>query len=235
MNLSDSSTAGRLRITRTSAAEAVFEALRHRIESGADPVGTKLPSEAVLGEAYGVSRSVVREALRSCATLGLTRTETGRGTFVVAQDARPDLDLGSYSATELFEARPHLEIPAARLAAARRSTTDIERLTGLLDAMEAEDDPAAWVQLDTDFHGAIAAASGNRVFARMVGGLRDAMAQQSQTVNLTAGRTEPSQAEHRIIVAAIVNGDPDAAAAAMRDHLDAVHDAVTTITRNTSE
>ena len=76
--------------TRVSAAEAVFTDLRQAIESGDLPVGERLPSEAALGERYAVSRSVVREALRSCTALGLTETRTGRGTFVVSSTASHD-------------------------------------------------------------------------------------------------------------------------------------------------
>ena len=63
---------------------------------------------------------MVREALRSCTALGLTVTKTGRGTFVVANRAAEDLDLGLFSARGLTEARPHIEVPAAELAAERR-------------------------------------------------------------------------------------------------------------------
>lgn len=236
MNLSDSRTASsrspQRPIERTSASEAVFRALLGELEAGEHPTGSKLPSEAELGARYGVSRSVIREALRSCAALGLTRTETGRGTFVVSTSPRRDLDLGQFSASDLLEARPHIEVPAARLAAARRTPADLEHLNGLMDEMLSEDDPVAWVQLDAAFHGAIAQASGNRVFAHVVADIRDAMAAQSETVNLVAGRAAPSHVEHVAIVDAICLGDEDAAARAMQAHLTAVRDAVATITRS---
>ena len=78
------------------------------------------PWEAELAARYGVSRSVVREALRSCAALGLTQTHTGKGTFVVSARSTGDLVLGRYSARDLTEARPHVEVPAAGLAALGR-------------------------------------------------------------------------------------------------------------------
>ena len=59
-------------IERVSAAEAVLRSIRHDIESGVYEIGAKLPSEAALASRYGVSRPVVREALHSCATLGMT-------------------------------------------------------------------------------------------------------------------------------------------------------------------
>ena len=117
MNLSDSRTAGQPAesaadpaahgqtpaqrapqpLARLSAAEAVFNAIRTDIESGQIPVGGKLSSEAMLSQSYGVSRSVIREALRSCTALGLTVTKTGKGTFVVADKVANDLTPVSYT------------------------------------------------------------------------------------------------------------------------------------------
>ncbi|MCW4465548.1 FadR family transcriptional regulator [Glutamicibacter sp. MNS18] len=233
MNLSDSWTPGQQPIARTSASEAVFHALRSAIEAQEIPLGTKLGSEASLAANYAVSRSVIREALRSCAALGLTRTETGRGTFVISHRPTRDLVLGGHSSADLHEARPHIEIPAAELAASRRTAQDLERLNGLIEEMEQEDGASTWVELDAAFHAAVARASGNSVFDRVVGDIREAMARQSETVNLVAGRREPSNREHRVIVAAIAAGDPHAAANAMAQHLKAVQQAVSTIVRST--
>lgn len=232
MNLSDSWTPGQQPIARQSAAEAVFHALRSAIEAQEIPLGTKLGSEAVLASDYGVSRSVIREALRSCAALGLTRTETGRGTFVISHRPTRELKLGAISSGELHEARPHIEIPAATFAAARRTSDDLERLSGLIEQMEQEDDPAAWVQLDAAFHAAIAQASGNSVFTRVVADIREAMSRQSETVNLVAGRRDPSNREHQEIYQAIAAGDELAATEAMSKHLCAVQHAVSTIVRS---
>jgi len=221
VNLSDSQTAGQ-RIVRVSAAEAVFGALRKAIEEGQLPVGTRLSSEAVLAQQYGVSRSVIREALRSCASLGLTETRTGKGTFVVADRVGGDLALGQYSARELTEARPHIEVPAAGLAARRRSDDELQLLRDIVAAMVREEDPQAWVALDATFHAAIARTSGNRVFEKVVADIRDALANQSETLNMVAGRKHDSDTEHGEILAAIEKGSPEEASAAMGRHLAAV-------------
>src|SRR5690625_7641232 len=85
MNLSDSWTPRQPVLSRTSAAVEVFNSIRQGIESGEIPIGSKLGSEASLAASFGVSRSVIREALRSSASLGLTKTETGRGTFEIGR------------------------------------------------------------------------------------------------------------------------------------------------------
>ncbi|GAB23778.1 putative GntR family transcriptional regulator [Gordonia polyisoprenivorans NBRC 16320 = JCM 10675] len=216
--------------TRVSAAEAVFTDLRQAIESGDLPVGERLPSEAALGERYAVSRSVVREALRSCTALGLTETRTGRGTFVVSSTASHDLKVGEYTARELMEARPHIEIPAAGWAAERRSTEDLRQLTELTQAMAAESNQTDWVALDGQFHLAVTRASGNRVFQNALVNIRNSLTAQSATLNLATGRMRRSNEEHERIVEAISSGDRQAAERAMADHLDAVQVAVRSLT-----
>jgi DNA-binding FadR family transcriptional regulator len=223
---------GRRPLARLSAAEAVLAELRSEIESGRLPVGTKLPPEAALAARYGVSRSVVREALRSCAALGLTETHTGKGTFVVSGRIAGDLVLGRYSARDLTEARPHIEVPAAGLAAVRRSEEDLATLKGIVADMALEDDPASWVALDATFHGLIARASGNKVFERVVADLRDALANQSETLNLVADRQRASDVEHRKILTAIEAGSAELASAAMAEHLAAVTEAVESLRTN---
>lgn len=233
VNLSDSPTRGqqdgatlRRPLVRVSAAEAVLADLRSDIEAGSVPVGGKLPAEAALAARYGVSRSVVREALRSCAALGLTQTHTGKGTFVVSSRVSGDLVLGRYSARDLTEARPHVEIPAAGLAALRRSEEDLATLKGIVAETALEDDPAARVALEAVFHGTIAKASGNRVFEDVLSDLREALAHQSETLNLLADRQAASDREHEEILEAIEAGSAERARAAMARHLAAVDDAV---------
>lgn len=226
MNLSDSWTAGQPQIVRVSAAEAVFKSLRTAIEAGELKIGAKLSSETALAAQYGVSRSVVREALRSCTALGLTETQTGKGTFVIANRAAGDLVLGQYSARSLMEARPHIEVPAAQFAAERRTAEQLEEMRGIVELMAEEDDPEIWVGLDAAFHAAIARASGNGVFAQVVNDIRGAMVHQSETINLITGRARQSDLEHRAILAAITRGSNAEAGRAMAVHLSAVDTAL---------
>ena len=226
MSSSDSWTTSAPKYARVSAAEAVLADLRGAIERGELPVGDRLPSEAALATRYGVSRTVVREALRSCETLGLTRTRTGSGTFVIADHVPATLTVGSYSSQDLFEARPHVEIPVAGLAAARRSPEQLAELHGMLDRMLATTEPARWVELDASFHAAIARASGNRVFIDLQATMGTAAARQSETLNLIAHRRDAANREHAAIVAAIDAGSPERAQEAMTANLVQVRGAV---------
>jgi GntR family transcriptional regulator, transcriptional repressor for pyruvate dehydrogenase complex len=210
---------------RLSAVGYVLGDLRRAIDSGVVGVGERLPSEAALAARYSVSRTVVREVLRSCEALGLTVTRTGKGTFVVAQ--RPaQLLFDGFSSAHLMEARPHIEVPAAGLAAIRCTEQDVETLQKLIEAMDAETDDQVWVGLDASFHLAVAEASGNPVFTQVLASIRTALAGQSGMLN-AGGRRSASNREHRSIAAAIARGSAVEAEDAMRFHLDQVKDAVT--------
>jgi GntR family transcriptional regulator, transcriptional repressor for pyruvate dehydrogenase complex len=229
MNLPDSWTDRRSAILRRNAAESVFEDLCSAIESGELPIGVKLPPEAALAERYGVSRSVIREALRSCQTLGLTSTKTGSGTIVVSSHASVP-HYGRFSARDLVEARPYLEVPAAGWAARRRTEAQLADLSRLVEEMDAEADPARWVKMDAQFHLGIAQASGNEVFATVVAAIRDALSQQSRMLNASiAERRAASNEEHRKILDAIASGDFADASDRMRQHLDKVEEALNTL------
>ncbi len=185
-------------------------------------MGSRLDSEASLAQQFGVSRTMVREALRSCNALGLTATYTGKGTFVIADKVAQDLKLGKYSAQELLEARPHIEVPAAGLAAQRRSIEDVEALREVLNAMAEEEDLHQWVILNSEFHAMIARCSGNGVFTSMLSDIEDAMSKQSNTVNLVVDRRKESGTEHTAIFEAIERGSADDASRAMAEHLHGV-------------
>ncbi|MBB3352436.1 MULTISPECIES: FadR/GntR family transcriptional regulator [Rhizobium] len=222
--LSDSAT-----LSRKSASELVFEELRSLILSGRFAAGSKLPSEAKLAAKYGVSRPIVREALRSLQILRLTETRTGSGTYVLAAAGDGDISYGDYSARDLREARPHVEVSAAGWAALRRNHDELSGLLRLCDEMEQEENTEAWVQLDSEFHGLIAAASKNAVFRDIVDEVREAMAQQSGLLTVLGPRRQESNDEHRAIVEAIRAGSDIEARAAMEIHLQKVEAAVNRI------
>ncbi|MEU3405442.1 FadR/GntR family transcriptional regulator [Streptomyces sp. NPDC006670] len=229
MNLSDSQTGGPPP-RRVSATEAVFGHLRSAIERGEYAVGDKLPSEAELCRTLEVSRPVLREALRALQAMGLTVSKSGKGTFVLANTVE-DPTFGDYAASDLLEVRRHVEIPVAGYAALRRTPEDLDHLAHLLDRMEQETDTTAWVAMDTVFHLAVAEASRNPVFRRVIEEIRDALARQSTFLNELGGRREQSNCEHRAILEALVDGSEHDAVEAMSHHLLRVETTLTDIVR----
>ncbi|RWX14442.1 FadR family transcriptional regulator [Rhizobium hidalgonense] len=206
-------------MSRRNAAEAVFEDIRTAIVDRKLALGIRLPSEVQLAERYGISRAIVREALRSLQTLGFTQTRTGRGTFVVSESPARQLGGGAYSARDLMEARPCIEIPAAGWAALRRSHEQLTLLTSLCDRMDAEANVQKWVRMDAAFHGGIAEASGNAIFRKVVADVGGALSTQSELVEHVRGRRKASNAEHRRILQAVAAGREEDARAAMAEHL----------------
>jgi GntR family transcriptional repressor for pyruvate dehydrogenase complex len=232
----DNWTAGLHSLTRVTAADAVLNDLRLAIERGEVAVGLRLPSETSLAHSYAVSRSVVREALRSCASLGLTKTLTGKGTFVVsdrvvedhfavdsfvAPDRIPDeLIAGEFSRRDLMDSRPCIEIPAARLAAERRTAGQLTTMEDIVTVMLRTEDPSTWVTLNRRFHAAVAQASDTRVFQNVLSQVRDAGSVRG--VAVSAHRKAASDFEHSQVLRAIRAGSTRGAEVAMAEHLAAV-------------
>ena len=219
------------RISRRSAADEVRTQLLAMIESGVLKVNGRLPSEAELGQRFGVSRPVIREALRGLQALGLTESRTGRGTFVASKVAKLTLSFGQYSPANLNEVRRCIEVPAASLAASRRSESDIDEMRRILDAHEHVTDTDEAVRLDGQFHCAIARATGNMLFLRLIEDLREILQEQSMAVSALPHRHQSAASEHRAIFDAIVRGDAEDAAEAVARHLGAVEIAVSQLTR----
>lgn len=212
--------------------QQVEEQIRGAILNGVLKTGQKLPTEVTLAQDFGVSRSTVREALRALVVDGLIEKVPGAGggSFVrlldhhafgdeLGQDIEKLLRAGVIDAAEPAELRRLVEEAAARLAAARRGADDLEELTELVARRAAlRPDEAQTAELDERFHELIGKAAGNRLAAALLRGLHqvtEPVGQLSQDAARRSGVAERQSA----IVRAISDGDPDAAATAMSDHL----------------
>ena len=195
--------------------------------SGEVEPGERIPSERRLAESLGVGRSLVREALKSLHLLGLLDVRQGDGTYLKRTDSEllPQviewgLLLGEKPALDLVEAREHLEVVVAGLAAERRDDQALDDLRGLLAEMQASSgDPVRFVEADVGFHLRVAEAAGNVVLSDMLNGVRALLRVWIRRVIEAAGETGPSYQEHLPIFEAIERGDGEAAAAAMAVHM----------------
>ncbi|MGE0803116.1 MAG: FadR/GntR family transcriptional regulator [Lautropia sp.] len=206
-------------VPRRGAVADVQARLQAQIAAGEYKPDARLPSESELCRTFGVSRPVIREALMGLQALGLTTSQVGIGTFVVSDRVRAPLLMGGYSPAHIREVRRCVEIPAARLAAERRTDRDIGELAALLARMEDADDPARRTQLDANFHIAIAHASGNPLIVKLVEDLRTVLEQHSLAATRAPYRRREASAEHRAVYDAILGRDPETAAVAMEAHL----------------
>jgi GntR family transcriptional regulator, transcriptional repressor for pyruvate dehydrogenase complex len=207
--------------------------IRKAISSGALKAGQKLPSEATLALNFGVSRTTVREALRSLVTDGLIEKTPGAsgGSFVrslnhetlgadLVHDIENLLSAGSIGFLETSQVRRMLEMPSARLAAQHRSTEELEALRQIIaeERTLSHDDPRV-PELDTRFHSLISQASGNRVVAAFVIALHE-VTEPAHQLHLDAEVGKGTFQQHLAIVQAIERRDPAAAEAAMGVHLE---------------
>ncbi len=203
--------------------------LRERILGGALKAGDKLPSEARLTEAFGVSRTVVREAIAALRADGLVEPRQGAGVFVLApRAALPFQGVVSSkisSIIEMLELRVAVEGEAAALAAQRRSPAQDEAIREAFDALEqAVAQGRSTMRADFAFHQAVAEATNNPRFCEFLT-LMGARAIPRSTLQdegaEAVGRDYLAQIqrEHRAIAEAISARDEEGARAAMRAHL----------------
>lgn len=215
--------------------EDIVRQVKALIADGHLKSGDRLPPERDLAERFRVSRTSVREALRSLQSLGLIEIRAGEGAFVrdVSVEALIEplaLVILPYreAVGELFEARHLLEPAIAALAARRASREEIAEMERILDeqAREVVHGRTGMAQ-DSSLHAAIAAAAHNRAIVRIVNALVDLLAQSREESLHTPGRPKRSHQDHRRILGAIRRGDEAGAHKAMLDHLTAVEKLVT--------
>lgn len=208
------------RVRRTSLISQVTDQLRARVRDGDWEIGHRIPTEPELAEHFGTGRNTIREAVQSLVHAGILERRQGSGTYVVAT-SEVSGTLGTYFASaherDVLELRQALDVTAARLAARRRTPEDVDTLTNLLNERHAlwpPDDRAAAVAADVALHRAIVATSHNAVYLEFYDSLLPAIAAAIDNhVNATGMGFHD---EHAILVAAIVDGDPDRATSAAR-------------------
>jgi DNA-binding FadR family transcriptional regulator len=216
---------------RQSLTSMLIEAVTERIQSGQYRKGDQLPTEKELIEEFGVSRTVVREATSNLKASGLVATRQGKGAFVIDEGVRSfrisEENLGLVEEVlEALELRIAIESEAAALAARRCTPEDLQRI---VDACEAMDRAIAAgesaVDLDIAFHRAIAQATRNRHFLGLFNYLGEVLVPRARMPTHQYDATTLQEylrrisSEHHQIVAAIAEGDSDAARAALRMHL----------------
>lgn len=205
---------------------AVVDHLRQAIESGAYPVGGRLPSERELAEELGVSRPVVREAIIVLESRGLVQTRHGAGVFVQSEGERTsgttaDSDSGPF---ELIEARRLIEGEIAGLAAELVTDGQIAEMQRLIDRIgNMRLDKTTREKADRAFHIALARVTENDVLVGIVEKLWD-MRYQSALCEYFFRRAresgiEPPVDEHQKVLDALKVRDSEAARLAMREHL----------------
>ncbi len=210
-------------------ADRVTAQLESMVISDSLQPGDLLPPERELGELLGVSRTVVREAVRTLVAKGLLEVRQGHGTAVRA----PDVKLAAEMMTHLLhgtggdrvafprvhEVRRLLEVEIAALSAERHTPADLivieKRLQECADATDAE----SWALADVAFHAAIADATHNILFPVLLSSMSEILMQLRRAAAALPGTTGRAHNHHAQIFTAIRNRSSVAARKAMREHM----------------
>jgi len=208
--------------------EQIVQQIEESIRKGILKAGDQLPAERELGLQFGVSRTAVREAVKTLREKGLVEAYPGRGTFITSDTSntiRLSLDRmiknGHAEATlSLVEVREILEPEIAALAATRADEENIQEMRDAVNIMDkARRDPDAFIEADLDFHLALAEAAANPIILSLIDSIVAVLREQRMRTFRVDGGPERGQYHHKRILEAVENRDPSGSRAAMRAHL----------------
>jgi GntR family transcriptional repressor for pyruvate dehydrogenase complex len=218
---------------RQTAADLVVERIASVIKARKLAAGERLPGEHELVEQLKVSRPILREALARLQSMGLVDIQRGRGTFVGSASSlancvrllRSAVTISPQELQSYAELRSAIEVQAARQAAERATDDEIAELNLLLKRLDSDELPyPEALELDFAFHRKLIEIAGNPLMRNMMEVIYEFVLTQMV-------RTTPSQREnqlgrrlHKAILRAVRDHDPDAAAVAMQQHMQAVRD-----------
>lgn len=196
--------------------------------------GDKLPSERELAELLSVSRSSIRDAIRSLELMGMVEPRQGAGTIVcevtsnsLTNPLANALKRKEELMGELLDFRKILEPPLAGRAATHASPEEISEMESILRRQgEKLREGESTVAEDSEFHYAVAMASGNSVVLKVLDILMDLLRDTRERSLQVEGRPQKSLAAHTRILDAIKRHDAEAAKAAMRRHIEDVEEIV---------
>lgn len=215
------------RVRRTKVYEEVAAQIRRQIAEGVLRPGDRLPAERDLAEAFGVSRSSVRDAIRVLELAGLVDPRQGEGT-VVRELTMESLvsPLASVLGTrkdllaDLLEARRFIEPGVAQRAARHAADEDIGAMEAILQRQQAEIAAGQLaVEEDTAFHYRLATTARNQVILKVIDVLMDLLQEERARSLQVRGRPRRSLEGHRRILDAVRRRDPEGAGRAMEQHL----------------
>lgn len=218
-------------IARQKLSDLVQERLLAEIRQGGLKPGDLLPSERELMAQYGVGRPAIREAMQNLQRMGLVEIRHGERPRMAApsigrvigqlDDTMQHVLVHSEGSLDhLKEARVVFEAEMARIAAQRRTDDDLTRLAALLAAAaEAEQPSPRFLELDGQFHHAIARISGNPIFATLSASLFAWLSEFHRHLVQAPGHENVTLLEHHAILDAIARSDDTGAAVEMRNHL----------------
>ncbi len=218
-------------VNSASAADRITQQLRVALVQGLLRPGDRLGTEPEMAEQFGVSRATVREAIKSLRAQGVLNTRRGAkgGHFIVTPQTETLaasvgetyglwFDAGDVSIAEVDEARYYVELACVRLAAERRSDADLRVMGEIISAASDKSiSLATFLDLDVQFHSAIAKAARNRLLELPMSAIHSVRPKTNRVLR-SHDRTRVVN-QHNALYRAIADGDADAAEASLVAHL----------------
>ncbi|PJI09503.1 MULTISPECIES: FadR/GntR family transcriptional regulator [Clostridium] len=214
--------------------EVVIEQIKEMIKTGKLKKGDKLPPERELAEELNVSRTSVREALRSLEILGLVESRHGDGNFIkesfddsLIEPISLMFMLQESSPRDILELRMVLETETASLAAKKVSSDELQEIKAIIDKFKITTDERLNTELDVEFHHKIAKASKNLLLVNILSAtsvLIDTFISDARYKIIANGENKTLLVtQHEAIYKALLSKDESKAAAEMRNHLELIN------------
>ncbi|MHB8769443.1 MAG: FadR/GntR family transcriptional regulator [Syntrophales bacterium] len=221
-------------VEKKRAYENIVQQVLELIEAGKLKQGDQLPSERELTEIFKVSRTTVREAIRTLESMKLLQSRQGNGTYVLAsseEELIQPLAAALFNAEDdirdIFYVRKIIEPHVARLAAENATTREIDEMAEILRKQAASiEQGESIIESDSAFHNLMAGSARNRVMERLTAALVDFLKQSRELYLMDdergTRRQERSLEGHKQVLAAIKNGNPEDAQRLMLEHLEEI-------------
>lgn len=217
-------------IVKVAASQRVADRLLALVQSGNLKAGDKLPTESELGDAFDVSRPVIREALRGLSIMGVVEGRQGGGHYLtdlsasrLTRSMQFVLKLDEHTVEQLAEARICVEREMVGQCVDKISQDDLEKLKRYADlGPRLITDPAGFRVMDSEFHAIIWKAAGNPFLTRIAAGLYETGLEYRRIASEIRDVLPKSAQEHAEIVKALQARDKKWAEAATVDHLESI-------------
>ena len=218
----------------TSLRAQIYQELRRKIENGSWAIGTKIPSEKMLCDEYGVSRITIRSAIQQLEALGFVHTHQGEGTKVVRTHAKGSVkSLNPLKPSSLqediikvLEYRMVVERGTIGLAVQRITDEDIAELEDIFNTMVvSHDDIDAFSRADYQFHGKIAEFSGNPILIQANQAIEEVLSTTMHSIVAILGCALGIR-YHRLLVVSLRQRDKKACEELMEEHVQTTIDGV---------
>lgn len=214
----------------------ISEQIEGKILDGSYTLGEKLPSERRMSEEFGVSRNVVREALRALSEKGLVNIHTGKGVFVtipddglIANKLETAIISSKYSLLDVLEVRESIELSVIKKASKLATEENITSLKKIYAKMEeCRKNATGFVANDIKFHSELAKCTKNRMYELLTNVFLKLVDEKIFMLSMIYPmRIESAQTEHKDIIDAIEAHDSQRASSVIRVHLEYIRKELT--------